>query len=262
MTAIPERPDPALFAESPARDPRFQEVVRWVDCVNLPEGSPEQQIEFFHRQMNEEMNVLENAARNLAEFPDADWTLRLWLARQCADEARHVLNYRRILERRGGRVGQYPILNFQYRILGKIPTLIGRLGIQNRTFEADGLDAVTFVAETARQDGDLELAEMYEMQQCDEVVHVRFANEWIRQQVEADPRQVLRLATALDQGRRAFAQIFAHGGTEVTKYGVAEAERLEAGFGAAEVRQAVEVTETRRNAVRARSVDSKAATGS
>ena len=252
MSPSPDRPDPALFGESPSRDARFREVERWVDCVNLPEGTPEQRLEFFHRQMNEELNVLENAARDLAEFPEVDWSLRLWLARQCSDEARHALNYRRILERRGGRVGQYPILNFQYRILGKIPTLIGRLAIQNRTFEADGLDAVTFVAEVARREGDTELAEMYEMQQCDEVVHVRFANEWIRQQVEADPRQFIRLAKALDQGRRAFEQVFAQGGMDVSKYGVAETERLEAGFAPEEVRTAVELTEARREAVRAR----------
>ena len=31
---------------------------------------PEKPLEFFHRQMNEELNVLENAARSLAQFPD------------------------------------------------------------------------------------------------------------------------------------------------------------------------------------------------
>ena len=35
-------------------------------------------------------------------------------------------------------------MNFQYRILRRIDSLIGRLAVQNRTFEADGLDAVTF----------------------------------------------------------------------------------------------------------------------
>jgi hypothetical protein len=242
--------DPASFAEPPARDARFQVVDRWADCMNFPDGHPEKEKEFFHRQMNEECNVLENAARNISDFPDADWGLRFWLARQCSDEARHVLNYRRIMEQRGGQVGDYPIMNFQYRILGKIDTMIGRLAVQNRTFEADGLDAVTFGVEVARDSGDDALATMYETQQADEVLHIRFANEWIRRQVAEQPRSVLSMARALTQGARAFAQVFSGGGTNVTKYGVAEEERLEAGFAPEEVHMAAQMTERRRGDLR------------
>ncbi len=246
MTDQPLPPlDPALFAEGPARDRRFRVVDRWVECENPPDGTPEWRLEFFHRQMNEEANVLENAARNLAEFPDVEWPLRMWLARQCADEARHVLAYRRVLEARGGRVGQSPVLNFQYKALGRIRDLIGRLAVQNRTFEADGLDAATFALAEARSMGDHELAAMYESQQADEVLHVRFANEWIRRQVTAAPRNVLRMAAALTQGAKAFLQVFGGAGTHVTKYRVAEAERLEAGFDRDEVRVAAEQSNAR-----------------
>jgi hypothetical protein len=134
--------------------------------VNLPDDHPEKQREFFHRQMNEEACVMENAARSLAEFTDADWRVRKGLARQCADEARHV-PLQRALEARGGRVGQYPVMNFQYRILGRIDSLVGRLAIQNRSFEADGLDAATYARDEARQAGDHELADMYDAQQAD-----------------------------------------------------------------------------------------------
>jgi hypothetical protein len=46
--------------------------------------------------------------------------------------------------------------------------------------------------------------------------------------------------------------VFADGGTDVTKYGVAERERLEAGFAPDEVHVAVEQSETRRRALRER----------
>ena len=241
-----------LFAEAPARDDRFHVVERWSEMVNLADGHPEKPLEFLHRQMNEETNVMENAARSLAQFPDAEWGIRMWLARQCADEARHVEVYRRLLERRGGRVGQYPVMNFQYRILGTIDSLIGRLAVQNRTFEADGLDAAVFGAGEARAQGDDELADVYEAQSADEVLHVRFANEYIRRKIQEDGRNVLRMATALTYGSRAFQSVFADGGTDVTKYGVAERERLEAGFAPDEVHVAVEQSETRRRALRER----------
>jgi uncharacterized ferritin-like protein (DUF455 family) len=252
MSAAPSEPlDPALFGEPPARDDRFTVVDRWADCVNLPDDHAEKPIEFFHRQMNEELNVLENAARNIAEFPDADWELRMWLARQCADEARHALVYRRILDCRGGWVGRYPVMNFQYRILGTIDTLIGRLAVQNRTFEADGLDAAVFAAQEAAASGDAELAELFDAQQADEVVHIRFANDWIRQRVAAVPRDTLAMARALSRGATAFRQVFGGGGTEVTKYGVAQDARLLAGFDADEVRVATDLAEARRARARA-----------
>ncbi len=237
--------DPSLLAAGPAREAHIRVVDRWVECENHPDGSQEWRAEFYHRQMNEETNVLENAARNLSEFPDVEWPLRMWLARQCADEARHALAYKRLVESRGGHVGRYPVLNFQFKILGKIDTLAGRLAVQNRSFEAEGLDAATHAIVEARALGDQELVEMFEQQQADEVLHVRFANEWLRRQIAADPRTVLRIARALQQGSTAFEQVFAEGGTRVTKYGVAEAERLEAGFDPDEVRVAVDLSNRR-----------------
>jgi uncharacterized ferritin-like protein (DUF455 family) len=200
--------------------------------------------------MNEEAAVLENAARSLWEFPDADWDLRMWLARQCADEARHADNYRRLFLKRGGRMGQYPVLSFQYRIMGKVDTLIGRLAVQNRTFEADGLDAVTNAIGEARAAGDTELAAMYDAQQADEIVHIRFANEWISAEVSRNPRALMAMGRALALAARGFKQTFGRDGTRIAKYGVAVELRAQAGFSAQEIEGAVELTEKRRAAVR------------
>ena len=238
-----------MFGPGPAREPQLIVRDRWSQCMNFDDGHPDKVKEFLHRQLNEETNVLENAARNLAEFPDADWEIRLWLARQCADEARHVLAYHNVLRARGGNYGDFPVMNFQYKLLGKIPTLEGRLAVQNRTFEADGLDAAVFGAAEARELGDLQLAELFESQAADEIVHVRFANEWIKTAVKRNPRAVLDIARALTLGSRAFEWVFADGGTEVTKYPVAEDARLRAGFDSAEVAVSAEMSRARREAI-------------
>ena len=147
-------------------------------------------MEFFHRQMNEECNVLENAARHLAEFPDVEWPLRMWLARQCYDEARHTIAYQRIFERRGGRCRRVSRCSISSSgSWARFPHLIGRLAVQNRSFEADGLDAATYALAEARRNNDDELAELFEQQQADEVLHIRFANEWIRREIDRGPAE-------------------------------------------------------------------------
>jgi uncharacterized ferritin-like protein (DUF455 family) len=242
----PRALDPSSFGPGPAREGVFDVKDVWQEMSNFQDGTPEYKREFLHRQMNEEANVLECAARSLVDFPDAPWELRLSLARQCADEARHVELYRRLLESRGIPLGAYPILNFQYRILGRIDSLLGRLAVENRTFEADGLDAVSRGAHEERVRGDAELADLFETQQADEILHVRFANEYIQERIRADPRQALVVARALAQAAGALAEVGKGGAMDVRKYPVAEAERIEAGFGAEEVRVAAELSRRRR----------------
>lgn len=236
------RSDSLPLADGPARDSRFTVAERWIECVNFPPGHPQRELEFFHRQMNEEVDSLECSARNLSDFPDVDWHLRLFLARQCADEARHAALFRRIFESRGGCVGQYPVLNFQYRIICNIGTLAGRLAVQNRSFEAGGLDAITVGIEEARQRGDDELAELFEAQRADEISHVRFANDWIRAATLKDPRSVLLIGSALNAASKAFFQVMGTEGTEGISFPADVAGRREAGFTDSEVRMATQLT--------------------
>ena len=251
MTPLNPALDPECFDEPSARDERFTVVDLWDECAKFPDGHPQKQLEFVHRQMNEELAVLENAARSLAEFPELDWELRLWLARQCSDEARHADTYKRFFLRRGGRIGQYPVLSFQYRILGKVRTIVGRLAVQNRTFEADGLDAVTHAIDEARAEGDHELAAMYDAQQADEIVHIRFANDWIKRLVARNPADLLAIGRAVSLAARGFKQVFQPGGgTRVSKYGVAEELRAQAGFTSDEIAAARMMNEARRDRVR------------
>jgi hypothetical protein len=83
------------------------------------------------------------------------------------------------------------------------------------------------------------------------VLHVRFANDWVREQVHKDPRNALRMASALARAAYEFAQVFAGGGTAVTKYTVDTTARLEAGFAPQEVDLAVTQAEDRRRRAKA-----------
>jgi uncharacterized ferritin-like protein (DUF455 family) len=235
--------DPALFGDSPTRDSRFEVKELWRDMANLPHGHPEVGQEFLLRQLNEELNAMEIAARNLVDFPDEDWGLRMAIARQCSDEARHAIAFRRLLEARGGHLGKYPVLNFQFRIMTSIPSLIGRLAVSNRSFEASGIDAINEGLESDRHKDDEEFRALFDQQLADEVQHVRFANVWIRKLVDRDgAKAVMALARAIAQADTAFKQIV---GDNVVNYPVADDIRREAGFTEDEIKTAHSFAERR-----------------
>ena len=221
------------FGPPPARDARFTVKERWSDMANIPPEDPRHALEFLHRQMNEEVNSIEISARNLTDFKDADWELRMAMARQCWDEARHVVMFRRVFEARGGKVGEFPVLNFQYRIITALPSLVGRLAVQNRSFEAAGMDAIQDGLGEARESGQQDLSELLDAQLADEVQHVRYANEWVRRIVERDgARATFALVEAVARADQAMREV---AGDAVTVFPVAEAERREAGFSEAEI---------------------------
>jgi uncharacterized ferritin-like protein (DUF455 family) len=239
--------DRMSFPDSPARDARFKVVDTWQECANFSDGDPRKILEFMHRQMNEEMDATECSARTITDFPDAPWELRMFLARQCADEARHALVFSKLFQKRGGKLGEYPIMNFQYRIICKIQNLAGRLAVQNRTFEAEGIDAIGFGIDEARNQGDEELAAFFDIQFADEIMHVRCANEFLREMIEKEPRLALKVASALTEATRAFAKVFGGEGTAVAKYTISEEGRLEAGFRPEEVELSNRLAEQRRD---------------
>jgi len=239
--------DESLFAAGPARDERFTVVNRWIECANFPEGDPRKRVEFLHRQMNEEVDGMENAARSLADFPDAEWDIRMSMARQCADEARHVMAFKRTFENRGGRVGEYPVMNFQYRIISKIPSLAGRLAVQNRQFEAEGVDAVEPEIAACRESGDHELADLFDAQLADEICHVRFANAYIAKLAKENPRSVMEVGRAMDSARKPFLQVMGQEVVDGVKYSTNKKGRLEAGFKPEEVQFAAAFRAAKQN---------------
>jgi uncharacterized ferritin-like protein (DUF455 family) len=235
----------ATFAPGPARDSRFDVRERWADLSNLPEGHPDREVEFFNRQMNEEINGLECAARNLADFPEAEWELRMAIARQCYDEARHVEMFRALVERGGRKVGWSPVMNFQYRIITNVADLEGRLAVQNRSFEAEGVDAIEPEIAATRARGDVHLSEQYEAQLADEICHVRFANRHLAKTASRDPASVMRIIRALNYASEAFLWVMGREAIDAVSYPVNAAGRIEAGFSAEETRHAAEVRAAR-----------------
>lgn len=159
--------------------------------------TPEGQRERLHRHMNNEMGALDIAAQCLADFPDAPWELRMRLARQASDESRHVMALYRKLRKLGGRKGEFPIANFEWCVTCMFDSLAARLALQNRTFEAGQMDLLGFLPKQWREAGDEEAAETLEEILNDEVQHVRFANQWLKELAKENPKILMKVVSAL-----------------------------------------------------------------
>ena len=232
--------------------PASRSSIDWQDCANFPDGDPRKTLEFMHRQMNEEMDATECSARSIADFPDAPWEVRMFLARQCADEARHALIFRKLFQSRGRQARRISGHEFPVPDHLQDSDAGGSLGgaephLRGRGDRRDRLSASTRPA----AQGDDELAEFFDGQFADEIMHVRCANEFLHEMIAKEPRLALRVATALTEATRAFGEVFGGDGTAVAKYTISEQGRLEAGFRPEEVEIANRLAEERRDRAQA-----------
>lgn len=186
------------LCQDPVRESCFKIGQTEADMVQIDDAtSPAGQRERLHRHMNNEVGSMEIAAQCLVDFPGAPWELRLALARQTFDESRHVEGLYARLQELGGRKGEFPIANFEWCVTNMQDTLIARLAIQNRTFEAGQMDLLGTLHKLWRRVGDEKTASLLEMILADEVNHVRFANRWIRRLAQEDGRNLLKIALAI-----------------------------------------------------------------
>ena len=122
-----------VLRENPARDDCFKVVFSDAEMHEYGDNSDIARRETLHRHMTNEMTSVDMAACCVAEFPDAPWDLRMELARQAWDEARHVRVLYRRLKELGGFKGEFPISTLEWNITCAVDNLIGRIVIQNRT---------------------------------------------------------------------------------------------------------------------------------
>ncbi len=227
----------------PAREPCFVVAQYASEMVNFSDlSSPESRRERLHRHMNNEIGSIEMAAQCLADFPDAPWELRMALARQTYDECRHVEGLHNRLVELGGRKGEFPISNFEWSVTIAQDSLVARLTLQNRTFEAGQMDLLATLGKSWRAAGDSETGDLLDTILADEVNHVRFANQWIRKLAHEDGRALMKVAVAIRFLRDANAASAGADGSQDSfekhiRMGVNIDDRRSAGFSDADINE-------------------------
>ena len=217
-----------LPVEELARDGRFAHV-RIEDTVFDPRNlSPEAQVNglaptsvnasdnargLMHGIFVGEIQALEGAGRTCFDFDIGDardqapFGLKLDMARQCWDEARHVEISCRLAEHMGSEIGEFAEQTLLYEAACN-PDPVLRLTGVNRALEGLAIDVFKTMRDfgSVLTDPVLEFSEDWML--ADEVTHVKMGSDWLRRLTATDPQ---RQKEALDF-QKAVDKLFSFGG--------------------------------------------------
>lgn len=143
-----------------------------------------------------EIQALEGAGRTAFDFDtdEVPYQLKLDMARQCWDEARHCEISVKLAEHMGGELGEYAEATTLFEAACHDDPLFRLAGV-NRALEGLAIDVFSQMRDFGRAMNDpvLEFCEDYML--ADEVTHVKMGSRWLREVTENDPQ---RRADALE----------------------------------------------------------------
>ena len=186
----------------------------------------------MHGIMVGEIQALEGAGRTCWDFTtgeEAPFELKLDMARQCWDEARHVEISIKLSDWMGSEIGEYAENTVLFQAACSNDPVLRLAGV-NRALEGLAIDVFTTMKEFGEVAGDqyLEFAEDWML--ADEVTHVKMGSDWLRKITENDPE---RRKKALDF-QSVVDKLFSYGGTrsesQESPIGLARRFRELAGF--------------------------------
>ncbi len=141
-----------------------------------------------------EIQALEGAGRTCWDFevgPGADevpFALKLDMARQCWDEARHCEISVKLSDWMGTELGEFAESTFLYEAACN-PDPILRLTGVNRALEGLAIDVFNTMREFGQASGDPVLEFCEDWMLADEVTHVKMGSDWLRRITEKDPER-------------------------------------------------------------------------
>jgi hypothetical protein len=120
-----------------------------------------------------------------AEVP---FQLKLDMARQCWDEARHTEISVKLTEHMGTGIGEFAEATFLYEAACN-PDPVLRLTGVNRALEGLAIDVFNTMREFGNLSGDPVLEFCEDWMLADEVTHVKMGSDWLRKLTEKDPER-------------------------------------------------------------------------
>ncbi len=177
-----------------------------------------------------------------AECNDAvPFALKLDMARQAWDEARHVEISIKLSEWMGTEIGEFAENTVLFQAACSTDPILRLAGV-NRALEGLAIDVFTTMKEFGELAGDPYLEFCEDWMLADEVTHVKMGSDWLRRVTENDPdrrKKALEFQGVVDK-------LFSYGGTrsdsQESPIGLARRFRDLAGFTDAEVESIAEVS--------------------
>ncbi|TPW15597.1 MAG: hypothetical protein FD127_673 [Acidimicrobiaceae bacterium] len=193
-----------------------------------------------------EIQALEGAGRTCFDFDlgdgrdQAPFGLKLDMARQCWDEARHVEISCKLGDHMGGEIGEFAEQTLLYEAACNADPVLRLTGV-NRALEGLAIDVFKTMRDfgTALDDPVLFFCEDWML--ADEVTHVKMGSDWLRRLTANDPQ---RQKDALDF-QKAVDKLFSFGGfrgeTDESPVHLARHFRSLAGFSDEEIEELVDI---------------------
>jgi len=182
-----------------------------------------------------ELQALEAAGRTVWDFPEAPWEFKMNMARQCWDEGRHVQIFEKLMDHVGGEVGAFPESTFLFEASCHDDPVLRVTGV-NRCLEGLACDVFRSLIDHGKEVDDDLMAQAVDFVLADELTHVRFGSEWVREFTKDDPERAERAREFQRETERAFS----FGGRQI-----ARSERAEAGFTEEELDEIEELAASR-----------------
>ena len=158
----------------------------------------------FHQLLYGEVETTDRMGKMISEFPQLPWQMRMELAHQMWDEARHIeIVAKTVEEECGGELGYGPwSLTWWWMQNEEDP--LKRIAVTNSWAEANLMHTLRMWRTKAAERGFTRLAELCDYLQADELTHVKLATHWIRALTENAPEHRDELVR---WGRSAVARI-------------------------------------------------------
>jgi uncharacterized ferritin-like protein (DUF455 family) len=183
----------------------------------------------------------ETAANGSTEADTVPFALKMDMARQAWDEARHVEISVRLSDWMGTEIGQFAENTVLFEAACSTDPVLRLAGV-NRALEGLAIDVFTTMKEFGDLAGDPFLEFCEDWMLADEVTHVKMGSDWLRKVTENDPerrKKALEFQSVVDK-------LFSYGGTrsdsEESPIGLARRFRELAGFTDSEVEEIADVS--------------------
>jgi uncharacterized ferritin-like protein (DUF455 family) len=160
-------------------------------------GGPDGARVLMHGIFVGEIQALEGAGRTCWDFEtgtaphEAPFALKLDMARQCWDEARHCEISAKLGDWMGTEIGEFAEQTLLYEASCN-PDPVLRLTGVNRALEGLAIDVFNTMREFGARGGDPVLEFCEDWMLADEVTHVRMGSDWLRRLTERDPERRAR----------------------------------------------------------------------
>ncbi len=198
-----------------------------------------------------EIQALEGAGRTCWDFPtakgddtsadQAPFALKLDMARQCWDEARHVEISVKLADWMGSEIGEFVENTVLFEAACSHDPVLRLAGV-NRALEGLAIDVFTTMKEFGDLAGDPYLEFCEDWMLADEVTHVKMGSDWLRRLTDKDPerrQQALEFQAVVDK-------LFSYGGlrseSPESVFGLARRFRELAGFSGEEIDEIAELS--------------------